>query len=545
MLFNTFQFLIFLVVAWAAYYAMPRSFPRLRRSRLQNRPAGWHDRSTGPAGWIRGAIYWLWRPNRLRLLVLFLASYYFYMCFRPWCILLIIYCTLVNYGIALIIEASSNDKIRFRWLVASLVLSLAPLAYFKYLNFAIDSINGAVAFVEGWLRERTDARTDSWWGWLVDAPGDESGMLSNIELFLPAGISFFTFQMLSYTIDVYRRHLRADRNLIRLATFGSFFPQLVAGPIERATNLLPQIARRHPLRYSHFQQAYPIILWGLFKKVVIADSLAAVVQNVYASPDSYSGPALMLATLFFAIQIYCDFSGYSDIAIGVARLFGIELMINFRQPYWARSISVFWQRWHISLTTWFRDYVYIPLGGNRVGVRRWAVNVFLVFLLSGLWHGANWTFVLWGFLHSLYFFMQRVLTPPIYRVVNAVKLYRVPFVLPFAEWSVTMSLVLVGWVFFRADSIDVAIEILKRFGDVQKFRTSELFNLGLPRFEFLMSFVWIAVLMGIDRILDIQPAWALKLWRHRWARLALLQVLSFAIVFFARLEGVQFIYFQF
>lgn len=521
MLFNTFQFLIFLIVLWAMYFALPRSFPRLRLAVLQGRAEEWYSRSAGLLYWIRNGFYSLWLPNRLRLFILFVASYYFYMCFEPWYILLVIYCTIVNYVIALFIDKSTDDKVRFRWLMLSLVLSLAPLLYYKYLNFTIDSIN--------WIGART-----------YGSPG-----LRPIDILLPAGISFFTFQKLSYTIDVYRRHLRADDSFVRFATFGSFFPQLVAGPIERATNLLPQIGRMHPLRYENFHNAYPIILWGLFKKVVIADSLALVVQKVYASPDDFTGPALILATVFFAIQIYCDFSGYSDIAIGVARLFGIELMINFRQPYWARSISEFWQRWHISLTTWFRDYVYIPLGGNRVGVERWAVNVFIVFMLSGLWHGANWTFILWGFLHSLYFFLQRMLAPPIYRVANAAHLYRVPFLLPLAEWSVTMALVLIGWVFFRADSVDIGFHIVGRFVDFAGFETGELFKLGLPRFEFLMSFVWIAVLMGVDRVLDKQPAWAVALWRRRWVRLILLQAVFYAIVFFARLEGIQFIYFQF
>jgi D-alanyl-lipoteichoic acid acyltransferase DltB (MBOAT superfamily) len=483
MLFNTFQFLIFLVVVWTLYAAS---------------------------------------PGRWSLWVLCLASYYFYMCWNPYYVVLILNCVVVNYVAAIVIDRSSSRRARGSALAASLVLSLGTLFVYKYLDFAIGAFNDAAEW----------AGRPSWKAELH-------------RLALPVGISFFTFQTLSYTIDVFRRRLRAETDFVRAATFVAFFPQLVAGPIERASSLLPQIGPKHPVRYENFQAALPLILWGLFKKVVVADSISVVVDTAYDAPKSYSGPILALATFFFAIQIYCDFSGYSDIAIGVARLFGIRLMTNFRQPYLARSISDFWQRWHISLTTWFRDYVYIPLGGNRVGRLRWAGNVLVVFLLSGMWHGANWTFLVWGALHSLYFFGQRFAAPPIYKVVNALKLHRAPWLLASCEWLLTMALVYVGWIFFRAASVEQAKDVLKGLFDASGFRWADVFRLGLPRFELAASAVWIGALFAVDGLLEKRPKWAMTLWENSWVRLALHQALVFAIVFFAKLEGVAFIYFQF
>lgn len=221
-------------------------------------------------------------------------------------------------------------------------------------------------------------------------------------MLLPVGISFYTFQSLSYSIDVYRGEKEPERNFGKFALYVAFFPQLVAGPIERSTNLLPQFDRRISFDYDRFVSGLRLMLWGFFKKIVIADRLAIYVNEVYNSPAEFQGLTLILATYFFAFQIYCDFSGYSDIAIGAARIMGYDLMINFRQPYFSQSIAEFWKRWHISLSTWFKDYLYIPLGGNRVAKNRWYFNLMAVFLISGLWHGANWTFVLWGFLHGFY-----------------------------------------------------------------------------------------------------------------------------------------------
>ncbi|MCK9506589.1 MAG: hypothetical protein M0Q95_20730 [Porticoccaceae bacterium] len=283
---------------------------------------------------------------------------------------------------------------------------------------------------------------------------------THLRVILPVGISFFTFQTLSYTIDVYRKSCPEERSFHRFALYVTFFPQLVAGPIERATNLLQQFGRATHFDFKRLSDALPLIIWGLFKKVVIADRLAIYVNRVYQNPDLYNGPTLLLATVFFAFQIYCDFSAYSDIAIGSARILGYDLMQNFRLPYLASSISDFWKRWHISLSSWFADYVYIPLGGNRVSSDKWVRNIFVVFLLSGLWHGANWTFVAWGALHGCYYLIERF----------GGKLLKglLPQPLPRSKLCLCLKSLLVfaavvlAWVFFRAASISDAGLILGR-----------------------------------------------------------------------------------
>ncbi|CAN5908465.1 hypothetical protein BH23GEM7_BH23GEM7_20090 [soil metagenome] len=317
-------------------------------------------------------------PHRFRWTLLLAASYYFYACWKPEYLLLIIASTLVDYGAALGMGAAATQARRKAFLALSLGSNLGLLFAFKYFNFFNESARALF---------------------------DQFNLFYGVPAFdvlLPVGISFYTFQTLSYTIDVYRGQREPERHLGIFALYVSFFPQLVAGPIERSTRLLPQFFEKHEFSADRVSSGLRLILWGFFKKIVIADRLAIYVNEVYGNPAGFDGPTLLLATYFFAFQIYCDFSAYSDIAIGAARVMGFELMQNFRRPYFARSIHEFWQRWHISLSTWFRDYVYIPLGGNRVPFWRWYVNLFAVFLVSGLWHGANWTFVVWGGLHGFY-----------------------------------------------------------------------------------------------------------------------------------------------
>jgi D-alanyl-lipoteichoic acid acyltransferase DltB (MBOAT superfamily) len=460
-------------------------------------------------------------PHKYRIYLLFVASYYFYMCWEWQYAGLIMFTTAVNYLAAIVIDRSKNSWVRGSVLTVALVVSFGLLFYYKYLNFSIRTIND----VSQWLGHPT-----SW---------------ALYNLILPAGISFFTFQSLSYTIDVFLKQLPAETNFIKFATYIAFFPQLVAGPIERASNLLPQMTAVQRIEFENVRAGLQMTLWGLFKKCVIADLLSVVVNKVYASPQDFSGPMLAIATLFFAVQIYCDFSGYSDMALGTARLFGFKLMVNFRQPYLARTISDFWQRWHISLTTWFRDYVYIPLGGNRVSLARWTFNVFAVFLLSGIWHGANWTFVIWGALHGTYFLAQRVVSGPYSRIVNGWKLYRIPLLLPLLEWGVTMLLVLIGWVFFRAPTTAGAIDIIVRSFDWSGFETGQLFNAGLPRFEMALAFVWIIVLMIVDSLIAAKPRWFMTLWAYRPVRWGIYLAGCYAVVFFGVFEHVDFIYFQF
>lgn len=322
------------------------------------------------------ALYWL-TPSRFRWIVLLVSSYYFYMSWSRVYVVLILFVTLLSYAMGLLIKRTDQIIRRKLYVALTAVLSLGVLFVFKYYNFFVDS------FVS-----------------LMDHVGLHFHM-GTLEVLLPVGISFYTFQSLSYVIDVYRGRVEPERNVGVYATFVAFFPQLVAGPIERASNLLPQIAAPHVFDYSQATYGLKLMAWGFFKKIVVADTLAKFVDSVYGDLPSKSGFTLVLVTVFFAIQIYGDFSGYSDIAVGCAKLFGINLMDNFRSPYMATSIKDFWARWHISLSGWFKDYVYIPLGGNRCGKLRRSLNLFITFLVSGIWHGANWTYVGWGAVHGV------------------------------------------------------------------------------------------------------------------------------------------------
>lgn len=482
MLFNTFQFLIFYTFMFSVYFAL---------------------------------------PHRRRWILLLIGSIYFYMAYKPINILLLALTLVVDYFAGLGLLKYKSSSARTVIVLCSLTTNIGILFIFKYCGFVMESMNTLFAALG------VDIKLDP------------------IHLSLPVGISFYTFQSMSYVLDVLGGRLKPERNPFTYATYVSFFPQLVAGPIERAAHLLPQFHREHYLQFDRISSGLQWSLWGMFKKVVIADSFSAVVTTVYSDPDNYSGLALFVATLFFAIQIYCDFSGYSDIAIGVARMLGFDLMINFRQPYLARSIADFWQRWHISLTTWFRDYLYIPLGGNRVGLTRWALNVSLVFLISGLWHGANVTFIIWGALHALYFLIGRFTEWPRAHAVTLLRLRWIPGLMPTIEWTVTMLLVLIGWVFFRAANVQEAWYITTHMFDFRGANLNQLYNLGLPRFEMMLAFVWIPFMMAVDYCLAFHPAWSDRLWKHRLFRHLCYQVLFFGIALFGVFEKVEFIYFAF
>lgn len=311
-------------------------------------------------------IYWC-IPSKYRWILLLGASYYFYMSWNPKYVVIIAFTTVVSYLCALALEKVSSQPLRKIIMFIALTLCLGVLFIFKYYNFTLNTICHFISFEPKYL-----------------------------DFLLPVGISFYTFQTLSYVIDVYRKEIKAEKHFGIYATFVSFFPQLVAGPIERSGNLLPQIKKKHVFDIEKARYGIWLIVWGVFKKVIVADNLAVFVDQVYGDVYSYSGFSLVLATLFFTFQIYCDFSGYSDIARGSANLFGIELMENFKSPYFSESVKDFWSRWHISLSSWFRDYLYIPMGGNRVGTIRNCFNVLVTFLVSGLWHGASWNFVIWG-----------------------------------------------------------------------------------------------------------------------------------------------------
>ena len=273
-----------------------------------------------------------------------------------------------------------------------------------------------------------------------------------LKVLLPVGISFYTFQTLSYTIDVYRGKIKPEKHLGIFAVDVSFFPPLVAGPIERASNLMPQFFEKYDFNYERVTNGLKLILWGFFKKIVVADGLAVFVDQVYGSTASFSGPALILATVFFSFQIYCDFSGYSDIAIGSAQVMGYKLMDNFKAPYSARSIAEFWQRWHISLYSWFKDYLYIPLGGNRSGKIKTYRNLMIIFIISGLWHGANWTYIIWGALHGFYLVVSKITEKTRQTIINYSKINKLPFIYGLFQMGIVFLLVCFAWIFFRANS---------------------------------------------------------------------------------------------
>lgn len=336
-------------------------------------------------------------PPRLRWVFLLLASYYFYMNWEPVYALLIAGSTLITYGCGLLVERYRGERRKQRlFLLGSLFLNFGILFIFKYYNF----LTGSIFSLLSWLGIRF--------------------AFPEFTLLLPVGISFYTFQAVGYSLDVYRGDIKPERYLGIYALFVSFFPQLVAGPIERARNLLPQFKEIHRFDETNATQGLKLMLWGYFMKLCVADRLALYVDAVYNNVSEHNGTSLLLASIFFAFQIYCDFGGYSLIAIGAARVMGFSLMENFRRPYFAQSIKEFWGRWHISLSTWFKDYVYIPLGGNRVGRFRHALNLFVTFLVSGIWHGANWTFVLWGGFHGGTQVVEKYL--PKYMNVNKCKM---------------------------------------------------------------------------------------------------------------------------
>ena len=408
---------------------------------------------------------------RYGVILLLISSYVFYIYWRWDFALIMLGVTLINFYAGLQIEKSKRKKTKQAWLRAAIVISLMPLFYFKYANFFLENINGVL--------------------YIANA---EFGF-SYLNLLLPVGISFFTFQALSYSLDVYYHNTKVEKNIVNFGVFVAFFPQLVAGPIERSANLLSQFKRKHPFNRTYLIQGAKLFIWGLFKKVVIADRLAIYVDKVYADPEIHSGLTLMVATLFFAVQIYCDFSGYSDMAIGTARILGFKLMQNFNLPYFASSIADFWRRWHISLSSWFGDYLYKPLGGSRVGYMMWIRNILIVFVVSGFWHGANWTFIIWGLLHALYYFFESwgdkllrklqlidIKKNLIYRVVKIILVF---------------TATCYAWIYFRSNSVSDALLITNRIFDTW----GQHYYFGASTVTFALS-CFLIVLIFIVQILQ-------------------------------------------
>jgi len=395
-------------------------------------------------------------PHRFRWALILAASCYFYMAFIPKYILILTVTILVDYSAGIGLEMLKGNK--RRWLlIASILTNVGMLAFFKYFNFANENITALAEFI----------------GWTYP--------IHSLSIILPIGLSFHTFQSLSYTIEVYRGHQKAERHLGYLALYVMYYPQLVAGPIERPQNVLHQLHEEHYFEYRRVVDGLKWMAWGMFKKVVIADRMAIFANPVYNDPSSHLGPALVFATLAFTIQIYCDFSGYSDIALGSAQVMGVKLMKNFDHPYFSRSISEFWQRWHISLSTWFRDYLYIPLGGNRVTKPHWAFNILLTFLVSGLWHGANWTYIIWGALHGIYFIISDITThigEKLSILFGPVKLTRIKTAL---STLTTFAITSFAWIFFRANSISDAFYIVSHLHSGWRSFLREAFTLLFTR----------------------------------------------------------------
>lgn len=482
-------------------------------------------------------------PTRIRYLWLLAASYYFYMCWNPAYALLMLTSTAITYCSGLLIARHRNAQKAGRvslwrnpklYVALSFGLNLAILFFFKYYAFAAESLAGLFAEIGiSWKPPKFD-------------------------ILLPVGISFYTFQALGYTVDVYRGDVDAEKNFFRYALFVSFFPQLVAGPIERSRNLLGQLKEGHRFDAERFKDGALIMLWGYFQKMVIADRAAILVDQVYGNYQAYAGYSIAVATVVFAIQIYCDFGGYSAIAIGAAKILGVDLMQNFRQPYFALSISEFWRRWHISLSSWFRDYLYIPLGGSRKGGVRKALNTMITFLLSGLWHGANWTYVLWGGLNGL----LQILGSLKNRLLQWLSgrwqgkrllVKRDCFSYRLFQRTITFVLICLTWVFFRAETLTEAGEIFSQMFSVHNpwiFFDETLYTLGLSRVEWGILLMSIGVLWAVDIAhehgISLRERLAEQNLAFRWLAYlaAILAILLFG-VYGVGFDAGQFIYFQF
>lgn len=460
-------------------------------------------------------LYWLVFNKNLKSqnALILLASYVFYGWWDWRFLALLLFSTVIDYTIGIQIGKLGNDRHRKLLLLMSLIVNLGLLGFFKYYNFFVDNFTSAFTFFGGSINPNT------------------------LSIILPVGISFYTFQTLSYTIDVYRKKMEPTKDFMGFAAFVSFFPQLVAGPIERASNLLPQFYKRRKFKLEEAIIGINQIIWGLFKKIVIADNCAQFANEIFSNHTNLSSATLILGVIYFSFQIYGDFSGYSDIAIGTARLFNFKLMVNFRYPYFSRDIAEFWRRWHISLTTWFRDYVYIPLGGSRVSRSKQIRNVFIVFVVSGLWHGANWTFVVWGAINAL-FFMPLLLSNR-----NKTHTDTVAFNKKFPSFReafsmlTTYCIVLMGWVFFRAPSVKDAIEFIR--GILKLDFNMEMLYLERYTFELLPL---ILILLGIE-------------WRSRNKEFPLYSthptyiksslIIAMILIFGSFSKAQDFIYFQF
>ncbi|MBR2759590.1 MAG: MBOAT family protein [Solobacterium sp.] len=486
-------------------------------------------------------LYYITPWQKVRNLLLLAASYYFYMCWDPRFILLMLGCTVITYFDAIFIDIAKREEAAHveqekrhtgkatLYITVTLVFMFSVLAWFKYANFLTESIVAIASSV----------------GIPISIP--------KLNVALPVGISFFTFQSLSYDIDVYRGTTKAEKNFLRYALFVSFFPQLVAGPIERSNNLLKQFEDKHAFRSEQVVRGMMLMLWGFFMKIVIADRVAVIVDQVYNYHTAYEGLIPMIATALFAIQIYCDFNGYTTIAIGSAEVMGFHLMKNFEQPYLSTSVAEFWRRWHISLTSWFRDYIYFPLGGSRCAKWKKYRNIMIVFLISGLWHGANWTYVVWGGLNGAMQVIGDLFRPIRKKITAALKVNPDAFGVQLMKGILTFILVDFAWTFFRAATINEAFAIIRSWFAVFNpwvLFDGTLYTLGLNMTDFWLMVLSILVLLGVDvmhaRGISIRQSLLKQPVLVRWAvyYAAILAILVFG-VYGPGYNAANFIYFQF
>jgi alginate O-acetyltransferase complex protein AlgI len=465
---------------------------------------------------------YFWLPHIHRWKWLLAISCYFYMVFFPIYILILGFTIVIDYYAGIYIE-KNKGKQRKLYLIFSLIANIGVLAVFKYYNFLNENLTYFLNSLG--IQNHTPILT---WA-------------------LPVGLSFHTFQAMSYTIEVYRGKQPAERHFGIYALYVMFYPQLVAGPIERPQNIIYQFRKKQVFDYQNVADGLKLMTWGFFKKIVIADKIGLFVSAVYDQPQHHQGLPLIIATVFFSIQIYCDFSGYSDIAIGAAKIMGFDLMKNFDSPYFSKSIAEFWKRWHISLSTWFRDYLYISLGGNRVLKWRWYYNLFITFLISGLWHGANWTYVVWGGLNGLYLIIEAITKPYRVNLLTKVSLLNSIFINIFSV-AITYILICLAWVFFRAHDIESALYIIKNMpiNVISTWKILFTENFGLDIYGYFTSIISIIILFSVE-------FFGLKVPINKWLsqksifiKYSFYTLLILMILFWGAFDtNIQFIYFQF
>jgi len=461
-------------------------------------------------------LYWfVFKKNmKLQNALIVVSSYVFYGWWDYRFLALIMFSTFIDYTVGQQLRKTKHQSKRKSLLWFSVLVNIGLLGFFKYYNFFIDNFTTAFSFLGSEIQA------------------------NSLNIILPVGISFYTFQTLSYTIDVYKRKLEPTKDILAFAAFVSFFPQLVAGPIERATNLLPQFFKKRQFNYSQAVDGLRQILWGLFKKIVIADNCAFFVNTIFDGYSNYSASTLLLGAMFFAFQIYGDFSGYSDIAIGTSKLFGFNLKQNFAFPYFSRNIGEFWRRWHISLSTWFRDYVYVPLGGSKGSKWNQIRNVFIIFLISGFWHGANWTFIVWGFLNALYF-LPLLLLNKNRKYTNVVAEHSfLPSIKETGMMLITFLLTTLGWIFFRSENITHALDYVSRL-----FNFS-MFSIPQVRPTFLIILIGLFLIIewcGRRQLYAIEILWLKHPKVLRW----FIYYVIVMVIFLYGGKEQEFIYFQF